>query len=520
MPERVEPSNGTGSWKTPAMLLVLAVIGRIVLSEFTAYTSDDAFISYRYASNIASGKGFAYNEGESVQGTSTPLYTLILAGAAFVIGPLSIPFVSKMLAVLADGLTLLIVWRILSGIPALARYAAVALFALYPKILLIGISGMEASLVVLMMMGMTLSLIQDRQGVALVLAALLVLCRFDAILWVMILIVWFLVIGGRIKGQYIILPCCIVLLWIVVAISLFDSWIPHPVVAKQVSWHHLFPAFDPVRVLSGYLPFQGLSGFPGIIRYPAMILLLVPVFAEVMGVFSKKRRFLQIFPVFFVLYNLAFSFGRVVMADWYYLPGYVAYAVTIGLFVERMMTLFSTRQGAGLEPLIRYGGTALLIIFVMLGALRWRDNPGGLFLRQNKQLGVWLKQNAPPGSHVMLEPIGYVGWESGLRVYDYIGLVSPPVVESRKTYPDSDVWFLNFVQEHTPEYIVLRNWEVPRNMLFHGHGDGIFIDESDRAWFEEHYKRVDWNPRAGDVDSVYLVLYEYQQPIRENLARR
>jgi hypothetical protein len=43
---------------------------------------DDAFITYRYARNLATGRGFVYNEGERVLGTTTPLYAMILAAGA------------------------------------------------------------------------------------------------------------------------------------------------------------------------------------------------------------------------------------------------------------------------------------------------------------------------------------------------------------------------------------------------------------------------------------------------------
>jgi hypothetical protein len=42
-------------------------------------TVDDAYITYRYARNIASGVGFVYNAGERVLGTTTPAYTLLMA---------------------------------------------------------------------------------------------------------------------------------------------------------------------------------------------------------------------------------------------------------------------------------------------------------------------------------------------------------------------------------------------------------------------------------------------------------
>jgi hypothetical protein len=41
---------------------------------------EDAFISFRYASNLIQGHGLVYNVGERVEGYTNFLWTLILAG--------------------------------------------------------------------------------------------------------------------------------------------------------------------------------------------------------------------------------------------------------------------------------------------------------------------------------------------------------------------------------------------------------------------------------------------------------
>ena len=68
------------------MLLLIAVAAavalRVALFAATGFQADDAFITYRYAENLAGGLGFVYNAGERVYGTTTPLLTLVLAGAA------------------------------------------------------------------------------------------------------------------------------------------------------------------------------------------------------------------------------------------------------------------------------------------------------------------------------------------------------------------------------------------------------------------------------------------------------
>ena len=45
-----------------------------------AWLSDDGFISFRYAQNLAEGRGLVYNAGEYVEGYTNLLFTLLLAG--------------------------------------------------------------------------------------------------------------------------------------------------------------------------------------------------------------------------------------------------------------------------------------------------------------------------------------------------------------------------------------------------------------------------------------------------------
>ena len=57
-------------------LIFAAAVNTWMLRDFFF---EDAFITYRYAMNIAAGNGFVFNLGERVLGTTTPLYTLLLS---------------------------------------------------------------------------------------------------------------------------------------------------------------------------------------------------------------------------------------------------------------------------------------------------------------------------------------------------------------------------------------------------------------------------------------------------------
>lgn len=64
-------------------LIVLGAIGFFVAENYRPHAPiDDAFIFYRYAENFAAGKGLVYNAGERVEGITSLLWTLLIAVGA------------------------------------------------------------------------------------------------------------------------------------------------------------------------------------------------------------------------------------------------------------------------------------------------------------------------------------------------------------------------------------------------------------------------------------------------------
>src|SRR5262245_55750696 len=59
-----------------ALAVGLFVTHAILLRHFVV---DDAFITFRFARNIAGGFGPVFNPGERVEGFSNPLYTYVLS---------------------------------------------------------------------------------------------------------------------------------------------------------------------------------------------------------------------------------------------------------------------------------------------------------------------------------------------------------------------------------------------------------------------------------------------------------
>ena len=65
--------------------LCAAAIGAlgIVFAVVNRFVQDDAYISFRYARNLADGLGLVWNAGERVEGYTNFLWTLMLAPAAW-----------------------------------------------------------------------------------------------------------------------------------------------------------------------------------------------------------------------------------------------------------------------------------------------------------------------------------------------------------------------------------------------------------------------------------------------------
>jgi arabinofuranosyltransferase len=56
----------------------LALLARLLAGPRTI---DDAYITFRYARNLAEGSGFVYNPGQLALGITTSLYTLLMSQA-------------------------------------------------------------------------------------------------------------------------------------------------------------------------------------------------------------------------------------------------------------------------------------------------------------------------------------------------------------------------------------------------------------------------------------------------------
>jgi hypothetical protein len=132
-------------------------------------TSDDAFISLRYASHLAAGQGLLYNPGQPpVEGFSNPAFVLLAAflvriglpalAAAKLIGLAALVASLWAVGALADELCD-------SHAAGRARVLAMALLAASPFVAFWGVAGLETLLHTALVTVTTLALVRERRGV-------------------------------------------------------------------------------------------------------------------------------------------------------------------------------------------------------------------------------------------------------------------------------------------------------------------------------------------------------------------
>ena len=138
-------SRTNKSRRCRAALLTLAALVLLAahLALFWDWTSDDAYISFRYAENLAAGRGLVFNPGERVEGYSNFSWVILLALAKTV--GLSPVFVAKALGSLAAFL-LLGLWlkaAAEAGFGERSRLAGLWMLALSTGLACFTMSGLE-----------------------------------------------------------------------------------------------------------------------------------------------------------------------------------------------------------------------------------------------------------------------------------------------------------------------------------------------------------------------------------------
>jgi hypothetical protein len=442
------------------------VAARAYLILTTRATEEDFYITLRYARNLAGGLGFAYNPGEHVLGSTTPLYTLFLALCIRLhVDPV---IAGKGACVVAEALSCWIVWRLgLRLNRPIAGLLAAILVAVAPLNLIESVKGMEASLVACACIGAWACWAERRETGAWVCAALVTLLRIDGALLAVILLGASLARDRRPPWRSLAVYAALVAPWLVYATVVFGSPVPTSLRAKLVvyGWHssERFPNLGPFLRIMTHNPLSAAL-FAG-----ALLTALFAVAGLMPRRSGRATNRPDVPPVvvamlaWLAIYYGGMALSKVFLFGWYFLPPAPTYYLVACTGWTTLAAAFRPVEWRKHPRRLAQGTAAALLLGALAAALTVPRAATTLRESQRAEtelripIGEWLKQHAAPTGTVMLEPIGYIGYVSGLRVLDTVGLVSPqvlPFYRAEEPSPYHALW-----QAFRPEWVLLRAGE-------------------------------------------------------------
>jgi hypothetical protein len=424
-----------------AGLLLLGLLLRIYLAVAIHYTVDDALITFRYVENLAAGKGFVYNEGERVLGTTTPLFTVLL----FLFRKIGIsPFGSAVaISTTADLFSAWILFRFFRNSVPPFNYLPAAVFFLSPETLQWTLSGMETQLLVCFIFAAFLFFAAGRWTLAFTFGSLCCLTRIDGVSIPATILLCYWIRYRKIPIKPLLTGLVLLLPWIVFAQSYFGSVIPNSAEAKwALSGSNLLQAISQI-LIRGFLHLHSFG-------LPLFLLAVVGCWE----IIHRRREELVI-----VIWTLAYAFSYTLAAGpmhpWYYAPFYAGYLVLI----FRGLVAGITRVHVFYRPswVLNGVGAATIIIVLLLSyarVFRLRSDQAHMNAI-NRAVGTWVAENTPPASVLAVKDVGYIGYYSGRTILDLGGLVSPQCIPFRAKGD-----FLGAIRRFRPQYFAFSEGQV------------------------------------------------------------
>lgn len=461
----------------PLFLFLLAFTARMIPGPRTI---DDSFITFRYAQNILAGEGFVYNRGEAVMGTTTPLYTFVMVVLGAVSGGTQAPFpeIAMLVNAIADGLTAVLLY--LFGLhfkKKLVGVASALCWAVASHSVTFAIGGLETSLVVLLLVGMSYFYLTDRIPLAAFLTSLAMITRPDTILLVgLISLDYFIrVLRKKVKWEWLALLALLLLplLWYGYATLQFGTPIPHSVQAK-LGAYRLPPEAALIRLLQHYTtPFMADRWFGAAIAVGAG-LLLYPFFflVGVRKLFQHDSKSLVI--MFYPwLYLAVFAIANPLIFRWYLTPPLPFLFIGILMGIQFFFSSIFFSKKLRLPGIIQKGLLITLLILLPFASLlsNWQIHPDHglerpapgmawyeLELLYQKAAQI-VKPYLTPETTLAAGDVGVLGYYTQAHILDTVGLNSPEALDyyplDQKYYVTNYAVAPDLIIDQEPELVVL-----------------------------------------------------------------
>jgi hypothetical protein len=489
-------------WLLMVGLLLIAVLARVAPGERTV---DDAYITFRYARNVVEGRGFVYNPGDHVLGTTTPLYTLLLAAVALVSGSRDFPTIAVLVNALTGAVSVGLLYALGKRVADHWAPAAAAalLWALAPYSVTFAIGGMETDLTIALLLAVSYAHLTSAPRWMAIFSALALLTRPDTAILLGLLWLDRVLAERRVPWREGAIGLGLLAPWLVFGTLTFGNPIPGSIAAKSATYR-LPPGADLVRLIQHYsTPFFGHEVLgPGWQLIGFVVYLLLCGLGGLRGVQHDPHTWpLLAYPF---VYLTVFAVVNPLIFRWYLsppLPFYVVFILVgvwslsrdIGGLMSRWVggpvnqqagNAVDVERGDGLPTLPFYRSTILVLFTAVALAFTlnaWDLHPDHgpdrpaphmawfeLELLYARAADIVLAQ-VEPGDTLCAGDIGTLGYITGMPILDTVGLVTP---EARGYYPaDPSIYVINYaipaelVLTLDPDFVVILEIYGRRGLL-------------------------------------------------------
>ena len=436
-----------------------------------AFPLDDAWIHMQFARNLAEGRGFSYNPGVPVSGSTAPLWTLALGGAFAVLG--SHPVLAKVLGIAATlgsawlAGRLALIW---AGRRDLALLASVLVVLAGPMVWG-ALSGMEVTLAAFLVTAALVLHARGRAWAAGAALGLAAVARPEAALLPPLF--W---LAGPLTARRVPawgLPVAGFLApWVAFNLATTGSPLPATAAAKIDGGlvGYLAGVREPLRTTLLERPWQFETEWA---RWLWRVDVLLPILL-LPGLWWLGRhagRAALVPASALVLHPLAMAILAPYRAPSFQEGRYSIHLLPLALVVAvvPLTPLFSSstsplspsggegrvRGLRGLRRRLGWIASAALLIGAV-AALPSAASRYGWAVQNTEamqvHLGHWVARHTPPTARIGLNDVGAIAYISRREVVDVMGLVTPAIIPFRRA---GEMGVLRYLEHACPDYLIV-----------------------------------------------------------------
>jgi hypothetical protein len=471
-------------------LFALGMMVPLLVALITRHAWEDWWITFRASKNLAMGYGLVFEPGQILQTFTSPFSALVPAFLSWITGNHSdelVLWLYRVVGAMLLGGTVLNLDRLarLQGFARPALCFMLGFFLIDAKITDFSMNGQEAAYLVFFMSLTLVALVEQRTLLLGVAWAGLMWSRPDSPVYIAATGIGYVLatawedraeLGATFRRFFKagLLTSALFGPWLAWTSWYYGSPISHTIVAKGLRHTPrtlgdglLHFILYPVKAVLGYAPsaLGGVfmpadymfGGWPAWLEVFGRLLALLAAMAWLMPRVSALVRTASMgvfLGGFYLDYIAPFP------AAWYYPTLTLLTIVTLSgllqLGLERVGKRHVERRlllGAATLAVVVWSAVSVCAVYEMRVQQAVIEDGG------RRQIGLWLKQHATPGHRntVFLECLGYIGYFSGLKMYDYPGMSSPEVVAARTQYGEHPAVLINVL---APDWVVMRPSEI------------------------------------------------------------